>query len=336
MAATDFKDYYALLGVSKSATADDIKRAFRKLARKYHPDVNPGNQTAEARFKEINEAYEVLGDPEKRRKYDQFGQYWKQAEQGRPAGSGAGVGFDDFEFGRFNSFDEFINELLGRFGGPSPGGSGQRTYSYRTSAGEPGFGGFGGFGDFGGFEGQTTGSTADVESSISLSFPEAFRGTQKRLNISGEVVDVRIPAGVKPGSRIRLRGKGQINPYTQQRGDLYLVVSIAPHAFFQFEDENLVCEVPITPDEAALGAQVDVPTPDGPVTVNVPAGIRPGQSLRLRGKGWPRPKGGRSDQLVKINIAVPKTLSAVEQECYEKIRAHRSFDPRSHLKGVHL
>jgi curved DNA-binding protein len=317
MAATDYKDYYSLLGVSKSASPDEIKQAYRKLARKYHPDVNPGDKTAEARFKEISEAYEVLSDAEKRKKYDQFGQYWKQAGQGFGRGSSGSVGFEDMEFGRFGSFDEFINDLLGRFGG---GTSSKQTYSYRTSS--PGFGGFGGF--------------TDAESSLSLSFAEALRGTQKRLSINGEAVEVRIPPGVKSGSRIRLKGKGRLSPYTKQRGDLYLVVRVQPHAFFQFEGDNLACEVPITPDEAALGASIEVPTPDGMVTVTVPAGIRSGQSLRLRGKGWPNPKGSRSDQLVRVIITVPKQLSVVERECYEKLRTARATNPRSHLSTIQL
>ena len=337
MAATDYKDYYAVLGVSKTATADDIKKAFRKLARKYHPDVNPGNQEAEARFKEVNEAYEVLSDPEKRQKYDQFGQYWKQAGGGWPGGAGnPNVDFGNFDFSQYGSFDDFINELLGRFGspgaGPRPGG-GRQTYTYRTSPGGPGFSDFGGFGGFGD---TATAPPQDSEAGITLTLKEAFQGVQKRLNLGNEVIDVRIPPGAKPGSRIRVKGKGQASPYSPQRGDLYLVVNIQPHPFFQFEGDNLICEVPIAPDEAVLGAQVEIPTPDGSVTMNVPAGVRAGQSLRLRGKGWPNPKGGRSDQIVKIAIASPKELSPQEREYYEKIRAIRSFNPRSNLQGMQL
>ena len=148
---------------------------------------------------------------------------------------------------------------------------------------------------------------------------------------------MRIPAGAKPGSRIRIKGKGRSSSYTPgQRGDLYLSVAIAPHAFFQFEGDNLVCEVAIAPDEAVLGAQIEVPTPDGTVTVNVPAGIRSGQSLRLKSKGWRSPKGDRTDQMVRIVIATPKEISAIEREYYEKIRANRSFNPRSNLKDIRL
>ncbi|MDZ8023792.1 MAG: DnaJ C-terminal domain-containing protein [Nostoc sp. DedQUE11] len=331
MAATDFKDYYAILGVNKTASQEEIKQAFRKLARKYHPDVNPGNKQAEARFKEINEAYEVVSDPDKRKKYDQFGQYWKQAGQGFPSG-GAGVDMGGFDFSQYGNFDEFINELLGRFGSASPRG-GRQTYSYRTPTGAPS--GFGGFNDFG-YQDPGAATTQDSEAAITLTFGEAFHGVQKRFSLGNETIDVRIPAGAKTGTRLRVRGKGQINPMTQQRGDLYLKVELQPHSFFQMEGDNLVCEVAITPDEATLGASIDVPTPDGMVNVKLPAGVRSGQSLRLRGKGWPLAKGGRGDQLVKVAIAPPKDLSQQEREYYEKIRAIRTYNPRSHLQQVKL
>lgn len=332
MATTDFKDYYATLGVSKTATADQIKQAFRKLARKYHPDVNPSDKTAEAKFKEINEAYEVLSDPDKRRKYDQFGQYWNRAEgAGWPPNAGS-ADFSGFDFSQYGSFDDFINELLGRFGGASPGGG--RTYtSYRTSPGGPT--GYGGFSDFSGYR-DTTSPGQDLESTLALSLSEAFNGAQKRLNLGNETITVRIPAGAKPGSRIRIKEKGQINPASRRRGDLYLVVEIKPHTFFRFEGDNLVCEVPIAPDEAVLGASIEVPTPDGSVTMNIPAGIRSGQTLRLRGKGWRNPSGTRGDQLVRVMIVPPPEVSPTERELYEKIRATRSFDPRGHLKQVQL
>lgn len=338
MAATGFKDYYAILGVTKTASADEIKKSYRRLARKYHPDMNPGDKQAEANFKEVSEAYEVLSDPDKRKKYDQFGQYWKQAGQGWPGG-GAGVDVGGFDFSQYGSFDEFINELLGRFG-TAAGGNTRRTYTYRTgtggSTGFSDFGGFGGFGDYSGFDNNTTGAGGDREATISLSWSEAFHGVQKRLNLGNEVIDVRIPPGAKPGSRIRVRGKGQVNTYNQQRGDLYLDVELKPHSFFQFDGDNLICEVPVTPDEAVLGASIEVPTPDGTVNVNVPAGIRSGQSLRLRGKGWPRPKGERSDQLVRIVILPPKDITPIERDYYEKIRASRSYNPRRDLSQVRL
>jgi curved DNA-binding protein len=332
MATTGFKDYYATLGVNKSASADQIKQAFRKLARKYHPDVNPNDKTAEAKFKEINEAYEVLSDPDKRSKYDQFGQYWNRVDAS--AGRGAGVDFNGFDFSQYGSFDDFINELLGRFGGTggAGGAGGGRTYSsYRTGPNN----GFGGYNDFSGYN-DAAAAGQDLESTIKLSLAEAFNGAQKRLNLGNETITVRIPAGAKPGSRIRVKEKGQINPYSRRRGDLYLVVELTPHSFFRFEGDNLTCEVPIAPDEAALGAAIEVPTPDGVVTMSVPAGIRSGQTLRLRGKGWRNPNGERGDQMVRVMIVPPTDINAVERELYEKLRANRSNDPRSHLKQVRL
>ncbi|MBD3883312.1 DnaJ domain-containing protein [Phormidium tenue FACHB-886] len=328
MATTDFKDYYAMLGVGKAASTDEIKQAYRKLARKYHPDVNPGNKTAEAKFKEVTEAYEVLSDSDKRKKYDQFGQYWKQAAGGgwspNPGYGGGSADFNNFDFSQYGNFDEFINELLGRFG-TTPGAAGGRTYSYRTSPNGTGFGG----------SNEQTASGQDLESTLVLSFSEAFHGAQKRLNLGNETITVRIPAGAKPGSRIRVKGKGQASPYGTNRGDLYLVVALQPHSFFQFEGDNLVCEVPIAPDEAVLGAAIEVPTPDGTVTMNIPTGIRSGQTLRLRGKGW-LTKGGRGDQLVKVVIVPPTDLTPVEREAYETIRANRTVNPRAHLQQIKL
>ncbi|MEB3231725.1 MAG: DnaJ C-terminal domain-containing protein [Leptolyngbyaceae bacterium] len=335
MAATDFKDYYSVLGVSKSASADDIKRAYRKLARKYHPDLNPGDQVAEAKFKDVNEAYEVLSDTDKRRKYDQFGQYWKQAGNtgGWSGGTGAtGANFDNFDFGRYGSFDEFINELLGRFGGAAPGNAPGAGYGPRTRTRQSPPGDFG-FGDYG-RKAQSGGQ--DVESPITLTFAEAFHGVQQNLKLGSEVIKVRIPPGAKPNSRIRVRGKGGLDPFTKQRGDLYLIVQLSTHPIFTFEGDHLSCDVPITPDEAVLGGKITVPTPDGSVTMNIPAGIRSGQTLRLRGKGWPTPKGDRGDQMVTVVITPPKTISNLEREYYEKLRANRSYDPRSHFSSARL
>lgn len=327
MSATDFKDYYAILGVSRTADSEEIKRAYRRLARKYHPDLNPGDRKAEAMFKDINEAYEVLSDTDKRRKYDQFGQYWKQVGTGNPwSGGGSASNFDNFEFGQYASFEEFVNELLGKFS------TGTAGYSQQTGRGQRTTGNPFGFNQTAGFSTQPG---TDYESTIKLTFSEAFHGVQKRLTVGTETIDVRIPAGAKSGSRIRVRGKGQMGSYGE-RGDLYLNVELQPHGFFRFDGDNLTCEVPITPDEAVLGARIDVPTPDGMVTMSVPPGIRSGQSLRLRGKGWPNPKGGRGDQLVQVVIVPPKELTAIERECYEKIRAQRTTDPRSHLKQMTL
>ncbi|MGB3557281.1 MAG: DnaJ C-terminal domain-containing protein [Geitlerinemataceae cyanobacterium] len=345
MAATDFKDYYAILGVSKNSSEADIKKAFRRLARKYHPDLNPGNKEAEAKFKEINEAYEILSDADKRSKYDRFGQYWKQAgSSGGGRSPGAGANATGFDFSQYANFDEFINELLnglGNSGSQRRGGSYSASTSAngRTSNFNTGFGGFEDFARYANTGSSTTNQTAtslNREANLSLNLSEAFHGVQKRLSLGNETIDVRIPPGAKAGSRVRVKGKGRKDGYGRQ-GDLYLNVELQSHSFFQFEGDNLVCEIPITPDEAVLGAKIDIPTPEGTVTVNVPPGMRSGQSLRLRGKGWPQLKGGgRSDQLVRVTIVPPKSISATEREYYEKIRESRSFNPRQEFQSIRL
>lgn len=329
VASTGFKDYYSILGVAKSDDGDAIKKAFRQLARKYHPDVNPGDKSSEDKFKEINEAYEVLSDKDKRAKYDQYGQYWdKVGAPGsspggggyRPQGGPQGGDFNDVEFGKFDNFDEFINDLLGRMGNSSGGGRG---------GGDPFSGGF--------RNPSTSNANLDIQAKVTLTFSEAFNGVQRPFSIGTETITVKIPPGAKTGSKIRVRGKGNFSPlYTSQRGDLYLIVELTKHGFFQFDGDNLTCEVAIAPDEAVLGTQVEVPTPDGTVTLTVPSGVKSGQSMRLRGKGWKNTKGDRTDQIVKLIITPPKDLSKIEREAYETLRDNRSTDVRSALKSVKL
>ena len=323
--ADDFKDYYQILGVNKTASTNEIKRAYRKLARKYHPDLNPGDKRAEQRFKEINEAQEILSDPEKRAKYDRFGQYWQQTA----AGATAGTSIDDFS--QYGNFNDFISELLGRFAtsGTSPG---SRTYSYHTTTSPSGFGTIEDL--FGG--GIREVPAYDTEASITLTFSEAFYGVQKRLQLNNKIINVRIPPGAKPKSRVRIKGKGHISPLNQQRGDLYLTVELIPHPFFHFEGNNLVCELPIAPTEAVLGAEVTVPTPDGRVKMKIPPGVNSGQALRLRNKGWRNPQGKRSDLIVKLKIVTPKKLSIPEKDLYEKLSHLSNFKPRHSIDEVRL
>jgi len=319
MGANGYRDYFKVLGVDRGADADTIKRSFRKLARQYHPDVNPGNQGAEAKFKEISEAYEVLSDPDKRRRYEQFGQYWNQA------GGGSGMGGVDVDFGRYGNFDDFINDLLGRFGGPG-GGAG--------FAGAPGgFGGFGsgfpgGFGAPGASAGRGVPLNLDAEASINLSFAEAFRGCERTLAVNDERVQVRIPAGVKPGSRLRLKGKGNLQPGTGRRGDLYLNLQVQEHPIWVLEGDQLKADLPLSLDELALGGELRVATPDGEATVTVPPAMAVGRSLRLKGKGWPR-AGGRGDLLLSLSLKQPASYSEQERQLLEQLRAARSSDPRS-------
>ncbi len=327
MAATDFKDYYQVLGINKDASAEEIKKAYRKLARKYHPDLNPGDEKAEARFKEINEAQEILSDPEKRAKYERYGQYWQQAGQGGapPSGStGTRVNVDvgGFDFSQYGNFDDFVNDILGR----TASSQGRGSYSYRTSPG-----GFGGFAD-----GYSDMPTQDSEAAIVLTFSEAFHGTQKQFRIGNETVKVRIPAGAKTGSRLRIKGKGQPSPFSGQQGDLYLNIELQTHPLFKFKGDNLVVEIPITPEEAVLGTDIIVPTPDGKVTMKIPAGVDSGQSLRLKGKGWRKPNKQRSDLLVKLKIVTPKDISDTEKEYYQKIQQASSYKPRKSLENIKL
>ncbi len=318
MSVNGYRDYFKVLGVERSADPDAIKRAFRKLARQYHPDVNPGDENAEARFKEISEAYEVLSDPEKRRRYEQFGQYWNQ--MGGPGGGGA-AGFD-VDFGRYGNFDEFINDLLGRFGGGAGG-----------FAGSPGGFGFasgfpGGFpGGFGGSGSRAAAPNLDAQATITLSFSEAFHGCERTLAVNEERVQVRIPPGVKNGSRLRLRGKGNLQPGTGRRGDLYLDIRLQPHPIWRLDGDQLRAELPLSLDELALGGEVTVATPEGEATVQVPAGMTLGRSLRLRGKGWPL-RGGRGDLLLTPILSLPDELSGRERELLEQLRQARSADPR--------
>lgn len=327
MSSAEFKNYYAILGVEKTADASEIKRKFRKLALKYHPDRNQGNKAAEAKFKEISEAYDVLSDQDKRAKYDRYGQYWEQGEKTytnpkTSSSTASKVDFNSTDFSQYGNFDEFINELLGRFSSPNSTASG--TSSQATSN------------SYQAANKARTATASDNNTSITLTYAEAFHGTIKQLNLGLESVEVRIPAGAKPGSRIRLAGKGKSQGYGSSRGDLYLNVALQPHPFFDFEGENLVCEVPITPDEAVLGTSVSIPTPDGRVSMKIPAGINSGQVLRLRGKGWSSPQGNRTDQLVRIVVETPQKVDAQTREYYEKIRDLHRDNPRQALERISL
>ena len=323
MGASGYRDYFKVLGLERGADADAVKRAFRKLAREYHPDVNPNNKEAEAKFKEISEAYEVLSDPDKRRRYEQFGQYWNQA--------GGASGGGDVDFGRYGNFDDFINDLLGRFGGgggPASGGFSGAPGGFGFSSGFPG-GGFPG-----GFPGGAAGAGAgraplnlDAEASISLSFADAFRGCERTLAVNEERVQVRIPPGVKTGSRLRLKGKGNLQPGTGRRGDLYLNLKLLDHPVWSLDGDLLRAELPLSLDELALGGEVRVATPDGEATVQVPAGMEPGRSLRLKGKGWPI-KDGRGDLLLSLSLRLPPSFSEAERQLLEQLRAERRVDPR--------
>jgi curved DNA-binding protein len=325
MGVNGYRDYFQVLGVDRSADADAIKRAFRKLARQYHPDVNPNDKGAEAKFKEVSEAYEVLSDPQKRRRYEQFGQYWNQA------GGGAGAPGFDVDFGRYGNFDDFINDLLGRFGGPGAAGAsgfaGGAPGGFGFASGFPG--GFGaGFPGGAAAAARSGAANLDAEATISLSFADAFRGCERTLAVNEERVQVRIPPGVKSGSRLRLKGKGNLQPGTGRRGDLYLNLQLQDHPVWKLDGDQLRAELPLSIDELALGGEVQVATPDGPASVQVPPGMSLGRSLRLKGKGWPL-KGGRGDLLLTPILRLPEQLSPQERDLLEQLRQLRSYDPRA-------
>ncbi|HEX8553003.1 MAG TPA: J domain-containing protein [Abditibacteriaceae bacterium] len=334
------KDFYKILGVDRKADEKDIKKAYRKLARQYHPDINPNNAAAEAKFKEINEAYQVLSDPEKRPLYDQWGDDYDKIPAGYTGGPG-GVNFGggagpNFGGGNFNNAD--FEELFRRGGGP--GGVRFETGAPAGGAGSDLFESlFGGRGRTQRKRGPVRGQ--DVEQPIEISLGESFRGTQRHFNLtisdpnSGRHqkrdVTVKIPAGVGEGARVRAAGQGADGENGGPRGDLFLKVHIAPHPFWKREGDNLLCELPVTFAEAALGGTIDVPAPSGTVGLKIPSGTQSGQTFRLSGRGVPKLKGeGNGDILVKIKVAVPKELSAREREIVAELQ-NRPAEVRSNL-----
>lgn len=319
----EYKDYYQVLGVSKNASADEIKKAYRKLARKYHPDVNPGDGAAEERFKELNEAYEVLSDPDKRQKYDQFGAQWRQYQRagGRP---------EDFDWSRWAGW---------------PGGQGTYSRTVSPEEFEQIFGGAGGFSDFfetlfGSGRSRTGGFTdfggrqyqprprrgQDVEHTIQVTLDEAFHGTTRSLQWEGgRTIEARIPRGVETGSRIRLSGQGQAGPAGGPPGDLYLRVEVLPHSTFQREGNNLRVTVPVDLYTAILGGSVEVPTLERTVKLTIPAETANGKVFRLRGLGMPqlRNPDQRGDLYATVDVQLPQNLSDREKELFQELRKLR-------------
>jgi curved DNA-binding protein len=319
----EYQDYYSTLGVAKSASAEDIQKSYRKLARKYHPDINQSDE-AEARFKEINEAYEVLKDPDKRSKYDRFGSAWKQAQRtGAPP-----PGFEDI-FSQFGVGGSGFGDR-GRTVEFDLGGSGFSSFFEMLFGSPPG--GTTSWGGFGEGSPPPT-SAADSEARISLAIEEAGRGGKRQITLTDpdtgrrRTLRVTIPKGVRPGQRIRLAGQGRQGA-GGSRGDLYLTVEILPHPRFRLEGADLHTLLPIAPWEAALGGKATLTTLDGQVTVKIPAGSSSGQKIRLRGKGFPAQSGSNGDLIAELRIVVPKKLTAREKELYEKLEATSDFEAR--------
>ena len=337
------KDYYEVLGVKRAATPDEIKQAYRKLARKLHPDLNPGDKAAEDRFKDLQQAYDVLSNPEDRKLYDEHGENWRAVKAGagapppgwegtrRPASGGrapsGGFDFSDFEFGGFRpgagGYDIF-EDLFGA------GGRGRR----RSDRGE------------------------DVEAELELSLEEAHQGGRRTLQMQvaevcpscdgtgvkddrpcptcggiGQVtrpktIDVNIPAGVRDGSTIRVPGQGGASDNGAQPGDLYLHIKLRPHAVFSVRGDDVEVELPIAPWEAVLGAKVEAPTIDGRVELTIPPGAKSGQRLRLRGQGLNKRNGGRGDEYARLKIVTPKDVGPKERRLYEELQRVSRFNPR--------
>lgn len=310
------KDYYDILGVKKDASEDEIKKSYRKLAKKYHPDVNKGNKESENRFKEISEAYAVLSDKEKREQYDRLG---------KEAFASGGPGFGGAGFGGFD-FSQFMGGARGRRAGGGAGGGarGSRSTVDFTDIFGDLFGGGGG----GGFEAQPQRGN-DLEAETSIDFRDSILGTTVELRFGdGRSVKVKVPEGVSDGQRLRLRGKGTPGPMGGPPGDLQLLVHVRPHPFFERRGDDIHIELPITVAEAIRGAEVEVPTLHGPVRARIPAGTQGGQTFRLSGKGV-RKKHGGGDHYYKVQIAVPKEAPADLLERLEKLQ---DTNPRSNLK----
>ncbi|SHE82428.1 DnaJ C-terminal domain-containing protein [Desulforamulus putei] len=326
-----YRDYYEILGVNRNASEKEIKSAYRKLARKHHPDLYTGTekQAAEEKFKEINEAYEVLSDPEKRAKYDRLGANWRNGQEWQPPPDMGDFHFyssGDGEYGYSSGFSDFFEMLFGR-----GGAAGNRAGAWQVN-----------------IRGH------DVESELPLTLEEAYRGGEKTIQLTtreictachgngfrdagichscggtgstagSKTLKVKIPPGIQHGTRIRLKGQGGEGLAGGERGDLYLKINILPHSRFTLRGDDLESEVTITPDQAVLGDKITVATLDGPVTVTIPPMMRHGKKLRLRGKGWPRKDGSRGDQYIRVILDLPNHLSEAEKELYKRLADMRA------------
>jgi curved DNA-binding protein len=319
-----YKDYYESLGVPRTATPDEIKKSFRKLARLYHPDVAKDKKKAEEKFKEINEAYEVLSDADKRKKYDELGANWKSGAEFRPPpGNGGFTGGQSFRGGRTVSPEEFETQ----FGGTGFSDFFEQLFGARAR------GGTGGFNQRGGFSQEELAERGnDIEGDIMVSLEEAMAGSVREVNVrrpvgrtmKAETFQVKIPAGVTEGQKLRLAGRGESGSGGGTAGDLFLRVRLARHPDFEVDGHNLIHELELAPWEAALGAEISVPTLTGPVKIKISPGTQSGQKLRVRGRGL----GKDGDLIVATKIVVPSKISDAEKKLWEQLKRESKFNPR--------
>lgn len=320
------RDFYSILGVKRGASEAEIKKAYRKLARKYHPDVNPGDKSAEDRFKEIQRAYGVLTDKEQREIYDQVGHdNFERGVRGGPGGAGGDVDFGDF------------------FQGHGPGGG--RTYTYTTSGDAGNMQDIfeqmfrQGFGTDRSWSGSPFGNQhrdqfsrrgRDMQSELSISFQDAYLGKKVRLRSSdGKELEVNIPGGIEDGGKVKLHGRGEPGINGGPPGDLHVNVRVQEHPYFERRGDNIYLDVPVTFEEAALGAKVEVPTMTGKVQMTIPPGSQGGSEMRLRGKGFPHLKGvGRGDQIVRLEIVVPQDIGMRGRDLLREFSALTQQNPR--------
>ncbi len=299
------KDFYAILGVSRKAGAEEIKKAYRKLARKYHPDVNTDSKNSDARFKEISEAYNVLNDPEKKKNYDLFGQSGSQAGfDPSKAYSHYASGVEGFDFpfgkGRSGGFQDVFSDLFG-------GGYATRTARPRKGR--------------------------NIKYSMEISFEDAVRGLSTRIGLNNDKISVKIPPGVDTGSKVRVAGKGESGINGGPPGDLYIVTQVRPHPYFERKGDDIYLEVPIAFSEAMLGSKVRVPTVEGMIQLTIPPGTQGGQKLRIKGKGVPHLRGGgRGDQFVVVKITVPKNIDPQSEQLVRDFERLNPENPRSKLR----
>src|SRR3954470_10009460 len=301
-----YKDYYKILGVERTASEDEVKKAYRKLARKYHPDVSK-EANAKEKFQDVSEAYETLRDKEKRAAYDSLGSH-RPGQDFRPPPDW----FDRFGAGRQEDLRDIdLSDLFEQMGIFGRAGARRR----------------GGFGRNVAMPGE------DYEMPARITLEEAARGAEREFQLDGRTLRARIPKGAVDGQRLRLRGKGGPGMNGGASGDLYLQITLEPHPLYRARGHDLEIEVPITPWDAALGAQVDVPTLEGGISMKVPSGSKGGQKLRLAGKGLPKPGSGAGDLYANLEVVVPSTLTEREKKLYEELRDASRFNPRSRFGG---